>query len=129
MRCPFISRLGLDLKRAAVLWLRQLSHSFRNGIQQDMPCDRLAQISDAPGIHRLIARGLVDVRTADFVDRARGLPLLIFRAAERVVTLVLDLGLVMGAYQVGVAPSATPPQPRPGKLAGRARPRSGLSCF
>src|ERR1700694_1442913 len=70
---------------------------------------------------------LVSDRTADFDDRARDLPLLIFRAAERVATLVLDLGLVIGASEVGVAPSATPPQPRPGKLAGRARPRSGLS--
>jgi hypothetical protein len=30
----------------------------------------------------------------------------------------------MEASQVGVAPSATPPQPRPGKLAGRARPEA-----
>ncbi len=38
---------------------RPLGHSFPNGIQQDLPCERLAQIADAPGVHRLIARGLV----------------------------------------------------------------------
>ncbi len=41
---------------------RPLGHSFPNGIQQDLPCERLAQIADAPGVHRLIARGLVVVR-------------------------------------------------------------------
>jgi hypothetical protein len=30
-----------------------LSRSFRNGIQQDMLRERLAQIGDAPGVHRL----------------------------------------------------------------------------
>src|SRR5450759_2352993 len=47
---------------------------------------------------------LVSVRTADFddaaADRARDLPLLIFRAAERVVTLVFDLDLVMGSSEL-----------------------------
>ncbi len=37
------------------------SHSFPNGIQQDMPCERLAQVGDASGVHRLIARGVVVV--------------------------------------------------------------------
>jgi len=41
---------------------RRLGHSFRNGIQQDMTRERLAQIGDAPGIHRLIACGRVVVR-------------------------------------------------------------------
>ena len=36
-----------------------LSRSFRNGIQQDMLRERLAQIGDAPGVHRFIARRLV----------------------------------------------------------------------
>ena len=40
----------------------RLGHSFPNGIQQDLTCERLAQIGDAPGVHRLIARGLVVVR-------------------------------------------------------------------
>src|ERR1700736_353088 len=40
---------------------RLLGHSFPDGIQQDLPCERLAQIGDAPGVHRLIARGLVVV--------------------------------------------------------------------
>jgi hypothetical protein len=59
-------------------------------------------------------------------DRAQDLPLLIFWAADRVATLVFDLGLVMGSSEVGAAPSAAPapPQPRAGKLAGRARIRS-----
>jgi hypothetical protein len=60
-------------------------------------------------------------------DRARDLLLLIFLGAERVATLVFDLGLVMGSSEVGATPSAAPPQPRPGKLAGRARSRSRLS--
>ncbi len=53
---------------------RPLGHSFPNGIQQDLPCERLAQIADAPGVHRLIARGLVksalqlDPRNSSEVD-------------------------------------------------------------
>ena len=39
-----------------------LKHSFRNGLQQDVLCERLAQIGDAPGVHRFIARRLVVVR-------------------------------------------------------------------
>src|SRR5277367_1399252 len=44
---------------------------------------------------------LVSGRTGDFVDCPRDLPLLIFRAGDRVATLVLDLGLVMGPSEVG----------------------------
>jgi hypothetical protein len=36
-----------------------LGHSFPNGIQQDMPCERLAQIGNASNVHRLIVRGLL----------------------------------------------------------------------
>ena len=43
---------------------------------------------------------LVSDCTADFVDRARGLPLLMFRAAERVAILVLDLGVFMRASEL-----------------------------
>jgi len=47
---------------------------------------------------------LVSVRTVDFddtdPDRVRDLPLLVFRAAERVATLVFDLGLVMGSSEL-----------------------------
>ena len=39
-----------------------LSRSFRNGIQQDMLRKRLAQIGDAPGVHRFIVRRFVVVR-------------------------------------------------------------------
>jgi len=71
---------------------------------------------------------LVSGRTADFdaaaADRARDLPLLIFRAAERVATLVFDLDLVMGSPEVGATPSAAPPQPRSGKIPSRAEPEA-----
>src|ERR1019366_3762283 len=47
---------------------------------------------------------LVSGRTADFddtdADRVRDLPLLIFRALDRVATLVFDLGLVMGSSEL-----------------------------
>jgi hypothetical protein len=59
--------------------------------------------------------------------RARDLRLLVFRAVERVAAFGLDLGLVMGSSGVHATPSAAPPQPRPGKSPGRARPRSRLS--
>jgi hypothetical protein len=36
-----------------------------NCIQQVVRCERLAQIGDAPGIHRIIAGGLVVVRRED----------------------------------------------------------------
>ena len=67
-------------------------------------------------------------RAAGFDDagagRLRDLNLLDFREAERVAALVVDLGLVMGSSEVHATPSAAPPQPRPGKLPGRARSRS-----
>jgi hypothetical protein len=44
--------------------------------------------------------------------RAAGLA--VFRAVERVATFGLVLGLVMGSSEVHAAPSAAPPQPRPG---------------
>src|SRR6266436_5095371 len=53
-------------------------------------------------------------------DCARDLP--VFRAIERVAAFGLDLGLVMGSSEVHAAPSAAPPQPRPGKSPGRAGP-------
>jgi hypothetical protein len=53
----------------------------------------------------------------------RDLDLLDFGEAERVAALAVDLGLVMGSSEVHATPSAAPPQPRPGKLPGRARPR------
>jgi len=47
---------------------------------------------------------LVSVRAADFddtnADRVRGLPLLIFRAADRLATLAFGLGLVMGSSEL-----------------------------
>jgi hypothetical protein len=47
---------------------------------------------------------LVSGRTADFddtdADRVRDLPLPIFRALDRVETLVFDLGLVMGSSEL-----------------------------
>jgi hypothetical protein len=57
-------------------------------------------------------------------DRARDLGLLVFRAVERVAVFDLDFGLVMGSSEVHATLSAAPPQPRPGKSPGRARPRS-----
>ena len=70
---------------------------------------------------------LVVGRAADFDDagvgRLRDLDLLDFGEAERVAALAVDLGLVMGSSEVHATPSAAPPQPRPGKLPGRARPR------
>jgi hypothetical protein len=41
---------------------RRLGRSFPNGIHQDITRERLAQIGDAAGVHRVIARGLVVVR-------------------------------------------------------------------
>jgi len=38
---------------------RWLGHSFPDGIQQNLTSERLAQIGDAPGVHRLIARVVV----------------------------------------------------------------------
>src|SRR5467141_4280109 len=53
-------------------------------------------------------------------DRLREAGLAAFRAVERVAAFGLVLGLVMGSSEVHAAPSAAPPQPRPGKLSGRA---------
>jgi hypothetical protein len=68
---------------------------------------------------------LVSGRTADFdgtdADRVRDLPLLIFRAAERLATLVFDLALVMGSSEVRAAPSAAPPQPRQSKISRQGK--------
>src|ERR1700730_2786129 len=58
------------------------------------------------------------------VGRLRDLDLLDFGEAERVAALAVDLGLVMGSSEVHAAPSAAPPQPRPGKSPRRAGPRS-----
>src|SRR6266446_7169910 len=57
--------------------------------------------------------------------REAGLPA--FRAVERAAAFRLDLGLVMGSSEVHAAPSAAPPQPRPGKPPGRADPEACLS--
>src|SRR6476660_6857530 len=51
-------------------------------------------------------------------DRLREAGLAVFRAVERVAAF----GLVMGSSEVHAAPSAAPPQPRPGKSPGRAGP-------
>src|SRR5664279_41468 len=52
----------------------------------------------------MMRASLVSGRIADFDDaaanRARDLPLLIFRAAELLAILVLDLALVMGSSEV-----------------------------
>ena len=56
----FWTQLGRD-DPACSFTPRPLGHSFPNGIQQDNTRKRLAQIGDAPGVHRLIVRGLVVV--------------------------------------------------------------------
>src|SRR5258705_5655772 len=55
-------------------------------------------------------------------DRLRAAGLAVFRAVERVATFGFVLGLVMGSSEVHAAPSAAPPQTRPGKSPGRAGP-------
>src|SRR5712664_3106725 len=62
-------------------------------------------------------------------DRLRDAGLAVFRAVERVAAfgLVLGLVLVMGSSEVHAAPSAAPPQPRPGNSPGRAGPQARLS--
>src|SRR5712672_3555401 len=71
---------------------------------------------------------LVSGSAAGFDDagtgRLREAGLAVFRTVERVAAFDLDLGLVMGSSEVHAAPSAAPPQPRPGKLPGRAGPWS-----
>src|SRR5258708_3902401 len=72
----------------------------------------------------------VSARGADLdeagADLARDAAFRIFRAVERVAAFGLDFGLVMGSSEVYAAPSAAPPQPRPGKSPGRAGPRSAF---
>src|SRR6195256_3680604 len=74
---------------------------------------------------------LVSGRIAVFEDegasRVRDLDLLVDREVERAAAFSFDLGLVMGSSEVRATPSAAPPQPRPGKTPGRARPRSSFS--
>src|SRR5258705_12680542 len=71
---------------------------------------------------------LVPGRIADLgdagADRLRDVASAVFRAVERVAAFGLDLDLVMGSSEVCATPSVAPPQPRPGKHPGRARPRS-----
>src|ERR1700682_3128538 len=71
---------------------------------------------------------LVSGRDADLdeagADRLRDAGLAVLRAVERVAAFGLDLGLVTGFSEVHAAPSAAPPQPRPGKSPGRAGPGS-----
>jgi hypothetical protein len=75
---------------------------------------------------------LVSGRTADFddtdADRVRDLPLLIFRGAERVATLVFDLALVMGSSEGCATPSAAPPQPCPGKTPAGQDPEAASAA-
>jgi hypothetical protein len=61
-------------------------------------------------------------------DRARDLLLPIFRAAERVATLVLDLALVMGSSEVRATPSAAPPQPCSGKTPAGQDPKAASAA-
>src|SRR5258706_10735159 len=67
--------------------------------------------------------GVADLGDAG-ADRLRDVGLAAFRAVERVAAFGLDLDLVMGSSEVHATLSAAPPQPRPGKSPGRARPRS-----
>src|SRR5258706_11392574 len=59
-------------------------------------------------------------------NRLRDTGLAVLRTFGRVAAFGLDLGLVTGFSEVHAAPSAAPPQPRPGKSPGRARSLSGL---
>src|SRR5258708_30088972 len=76
----------------------------------------------------IIRACLVSGRAADRddagADRLRDAGFAPFRAVERVGAFGLDLGLVMGSSEVCATLSIAPPQPRPGKLSGRASPRS-----
>src|SRR5437588_9029143 len=69
---------------------------------------------------------LVSGRAASLDDagagRLRGAGLAVFRTVERLAAFGLDFCLVIGSSEVYAAPSAAPPQPRPGKTPGRARP-------
>jgi hypothetical protein len=85
----------------------------------------------APAGARSIARmraclvsGRVEVFGDECANRERGLDLLVVRAVERVEALDLDFDLdfVMRSSESYAAPSAAPPQPRPGKTpAGQDR--------
>src|SRR5437763_2022851 len=70
----------------------------------------------------LVPGGVADLGDAG-ADRLRDVGLAVFRAVEP-AAFDLDLDLVMGSSEVHATPSAAPPQPRPGKVPGRARPRS-----
>src|ERR1700692_4408254 len=61
MRLDVLGHVG-SMTRPSTVTTRPLARSFANGIQQDMPCERLAEIRDAPGVHRLLARSLVVFR-------------------------------------------------------------------
>src|SRR5258708_1291989 len=71
---------------------------------------------------------LVSGRDADLdeagANRLRDAGLAVLRTFGRVAAFGLDLGLVIGFSEVQAAPSAAPPQPRPGKSPGRAGPGS-----
>ncbi len=54
-------------------------------------------------------------------DRLRDAGLAVFRAVERFAAFGLVLGLVMGSSEVHAAPSAAPPQPRPGNFTRQGR--------
>jgi len=60
-------------------------------------------------------------------DRLRAAGLAVFRAVERVAAFDLILGLVTGYSEVHAAPSAAPPQPRPGNYPAGQDPQARLS--
>ena len=60
-------------------------------------------------------------------DRPGILDLPVFREAERVPALGLDLGLVMGSSEGCATPSAAPPQPHLGKPPAGQDPEARLS--
>src|SRR5215204_745493 len=64
----------------------------------------------------MIRACLVSGRIAVFEDeganRMRVLDLLVDREVERTAAFGLDLGLLMGSFEVRATPSAAPPQPR-----------------
>src|SRR6266436_5584120 len=78
-------------------------------------------------IRACLVSGRIAVFEDEGADRMRVLDLPVDRELERTAAFGLDLGLVMGSSEVRATPSAAPPQPRPSKLPGRARPRSRLS--
>jgi hypothetical protein len=88
----------------------------------------------APAGVRSIARmraclvsGRVEVFGDECADRERGLDLLVVRAAVRVEPLDFDLDFVMEPSEVMRRHPPHHLKPRPGKNAGRARPRSAHS--